>query len=186
MQRYRTDLCLEGGRGEFREQLWNIHITMLKERASGKGLHDTGNSARCSVITQGGGMGWGLEGRLKRNGTYVYSWLIHVVVWQKPIQHCEAIIFQFENGIYVIWYASRKSNKMQKEHEFTVILVSFTFWCWMFTSGYMIFSSLLLLFLFIYIIHIFIYVCICIYVYLLFDPHSSFNLQPGFGASNVL
>ena len=28
----------------------------------------------------------------KREGTYVYSWLIHGVVWQKLIQHCKAII----------------------------------------------------------------------------------------------
>ena len=29
-------------------------------------------------------MGWEVGGRLKREGTYVYLWLIHVVVWQKP------------------------------------------------------------------------------------------------------
>ena len=40
------------------------------------------------------GRGWG--GRIKREGTYVYLWLIHSVVWQKPIQHCKAIILQFK------------------------------------------------------------------------------------------
>ena len=30
----------------------------------------------------------------KREGTYVYLWLIHVDVWQKPIQDCKAIILQ--------------------------------------------------------------------------------------------
>jgi len=28
--------------------------------------------------------------------TYVYLWLIHIVVWQKPIQHCKAIILQLK------------------------------------------------------------------------------------------
>ena len=34
------------------------------------------------------GSGWEMEGRLKREGTYVYLWLIHVDVWQKPTQYC--------------------------------------------------------------------------------------------------
>ena len=29
-----------------------------------------------------------MRGRLKREGTYVYLWLIHVGVWQKPTQYC--------------------------------------------------------------------------------------------------
>ena len=29
--------------------------------------------------------------RFKREGTYVYLWLIHVNVWQKPTQYCKAI-----------------------------------------------------------------------------------------------
>jgi len=28
------------------------------------------------------------RGRFKREGTYVYLWLIHVDVWQKPTQNC--------------------------------------------------------------------------------------------------
>ena len=32
----------------------------------------------------------------KREGTYVYLWLIHVDVWQKPTQHCKAIILQLK------------------------------------------------------------------------------------------
>ena len=34
-------------------------------------------------------------GRSKRDGTYVYIWLIHVVQ-QKPTQQCKAIILQFK------------------------------------------------------------------------------------------
>ena len=38
--------------------------------------------------------GWdGLEDG--REGTYVYLWLIYIVVWQKPT-HCIALIFQLK------------------------------------------------------------------------------------------
>jgi len=36
--------------------------------------------------------GWdgvGEGGRFKREGTHVYLWLVHIVVWQKPTQHCK-------------------------------------------------------------------------------------------------
>jgi len=38
------------------------------------------------------GMEVNMGGRLKREETYGYMQLIHVVVWQKPTQHCKAII----------------------------------------------------------------------------------------------
>ena len=41
------------------------------------------------------GMGWG--GRWERGsgwGTHVNPWLIHVNVWQKPLQHCKVISVQ--------------------------------------------------------------------------------------------
>ena len=34
--------------------------------------------------------------RPKREGTYIYLQLIHVVAWNKPTQHCKAIIFQLK------------------------------------------------------------------------------------------
>ena len=45
--------------------------------------------------------GWdgevGQEGGSRAGGgTYVYSWLIPVVVWQKPTQYCKAIILQLK------------------------------------------------------------------------------------------
>ena len=41
--------------------------------------------------------GWdGVEERLRREGIYVYLWLIHVDVWQKPTQHCKATILQLK------------------------------------------------------------------------------------------
>ena len=42
-------------------------------------------------------MGWKMGETFKREGTYVYLWLIHIVVWQKPIQYCKAIILQLKN-----------------------------------------------------------------------------------------
>ena len=52
------------------------------------------NPALCDILE-----GWdagGMGGRLKRQGIYVYLWLIHIVEWQKPTQHCKAVIFQFK------------------------------------------------------------------------------------------
>ena len=39
-----------------------------------------------------GGMGREVGGMFKREETYVYLWLIHVDVLQKPTQFCKAII----------------------------------------------------------------------------------------------
>ena len=41
-------------------------------------------------------MEWAVGGRVKKEGTCVYLWLIHVDVWQKPTQHCKAIILQLK------------------------------------------------------------------------------------------
>ena len=45
--------------------------------------------------------GWEEEGRFKREGTYVYLWLIHVDVGQKPTQHCKAIILQLKVKVFL-------------------------------------------------------------------------------------
>jgi len=49
-------------------------------------------------------MGWEVGGRFKREGTYVYLWLIHVDIWQKP--YCKATILQLKIklNIYRIMY----------------------------------------------------------------------------------
>ena len=39
-------------------------------------------------------------GRLKREGTYVYLWLIHGDVWQKPTQYYKIIIFKLKIYIF--------------------------------------------------------------------------------------
>ena len=42
-------------------------------------------------------MGREMGGRFTREGLYVYLWLIHVAVWQKPTQFCKAITLQLKN-----------------------------------------------------------------------------------------
>ena len=49
---------------------------------------------RGSVSTERGGMGREIGGRFKREGIYVYIWLIHAEVWQKTTKFCKAIILQ--------------------------------------------------------------------------------------------
>ena len=49
--------------------------------------------------------GWdgvgGRRQRFRRKGTYVYLWLIHVDVWQKPTQYYEAIILQLKINTFL-------------------------------------------------------------------------------------
>ena len=41
--------------------------------------------------------GWdGVGGKFKREGTYVYLWLINVDIRQKPTHYCKAIILQLK------------------------------------------------------------------------------------------
>ena len=51
---------------------------------------------KITIITRGGmGVGWerwgGVGGRLKREGIYVYLWLILIVVTTKLTQHCKQL-----------------------------------------------------------------------------------------------
>ena len=41
-------------------------------------------------------MSWEVGGRLRREETCLYLWLMHVDVWQKPVQYCKAIILQLK------------------------------------------------------------------------------------------
>ena len=71
-------------------------ISYVKQIASPGLMHDT----RCSGLVHWddpegwygeeggrGGSGW---------GTHVYTWWIHVDVWQKPLQYCKVIIIQLK------------------------------------------------------------------------------------------
>ena len=90
------------GRGEERVRCmervtWKCTLPYVKEIANGNLLYGSGNSNRVSVSTQSGGMGTEMGGRFKREGIYVYLWLIHVDVWQKTTKFCKAIILQLKN-----------------------------------------------------------------------------------------
>ena len=59
------------------------------------------------------GMGWG--GRWEGGsgwGTHVNPWLIHVNVWQKPLQYCKGISFQL---IKIIGEKKKKKEKKISE-----------------------------------------------------------------------
>ena len=47
-------------------------------------------------------MGWKVGGTFTREGIYVYLWLIHVDVWQKPTQYCKAVILQIKLNTFLL------------------------------------------------------------------------------------
>ena len=71
-------------------------ILYVKQTASGNCLYDSRSSNQGSVTTQRGSTGWEVGERVRREQTYVHLWLIYVYVWQKPTQHCKAIIPQLK------------------------------------------------------------------------------------------
>ena len=52
-------------------------------------------------------------GDFKREGIYVSLGLIHIIVWQKPTQHCKAIILQLKTDFKIL----KKDRKKKKEEE---------------------------------------------------------------------
>ena len=86
----------------------------------------------------------------KREGTYVYLWLIHIVVWQKPNQFCKTIILKINKQIYLFFLKQRShfSNKVQCRQIYPLPVVmyrcenwtikkaehqridAFELWCW--------------------------------------------------------
>ena len=56
-------------------------------------MHETGAQGWCTGMTQRDGMGREVGGGF-RWGTHANTWLIHVNVWQKPLQYCKVISFQ--------------------------------------------------------------------------------------------
>ena len=68
-------------------------LSIVKQITSPGGMHETSARSWCTGKTQrnrverevGGGSGWGI---------HVTPWLIHVNVWQNPLQSCEVISLQ--------------------------------------------------------------------------------------------
>ena len=56
--------------------------------------------------------------------TYVYLWLIHVDVWQKPTQYCKAIILQLK---IIFKKENKKRDSISKRPE-TIIKSGLVMW----------------------------------------------------------
>ena len=83
----------EGEGGANREEHWN---TSPHVNRSPTGICYSSPGARVGADNLGGGMVGGSGWRFKREGAYVYLWLIRVDVWQKLAQYREAIILQLQ------------------------------------------------------------------------------------------
>ena len=56
--------------------------------------------------------GWDVVGGMfKREVAYIYLWLIHVNIWQKPTQYCKAITYCKATISYIINYPPIKNIK---------------------------------------------------------------------------
>ena len=76
---------MDMGRGEEKVRwmdkvTWKLTLPYIKYIAKGNLLYVSGNPNTGCVSTQRGGMGREMGGRFKREGIYVYLWLIHVEV----------------------------------------------------------------------------------------------------------
>ena len=78
--------------GQIERIAWkHVHYQYVKQIASDNLLCKTGSLTQCSVIEGQHGEGDGF----RKEGTCVYLWLIRVDVWQRPTQHCRAIVLQY-------------------------------------------------------------------------------------------
>ena len=88
-------------------------------------MHETSAQGWCTGKTQrvgmerevGGGSGW---------GTHVNPWLIHVNVWQKPLQYCKVISLQLikingkkKKGVFLSYQCKEieENNRMGKTRD---------------------------------------------------------------------
>ena len=97
---------------------------------------------RAGALGRPRGMGWG--GRREGGsgwGTHVNPWLIHVNVWQKPLQYCKVISLQLIkiNGKKII--TKRKKIKITLLN--TMIILKYTIAIFPFRSYSLIFQKVL-------------------------------------------
>ena len=97
MEKRLMDTGSGGGRRgwDVRREAWSIYIIIYKIDSQWEfavWLKEL-NVGLCNNLK-----GWDGEvgGSLKREGTYVYLWLVHVDVWQKGTQYCREIILQLK------------------------------------------------------------------------------------------
>ena len=73
-------------------------LSYVKQIAGPGSMHDTGCSGLPHCNDPGG---WDGEGGGRWFwGTHVHLWLIHVYVWQKPLQYCKVISLQLNKFIF--------------------------------------------------------------------------------------
>ena len=95
-QMYRTDFWTLGeGEGGmiWENSIETCILSSVKQIASPGWMHETSAQGRCTRKTQRDGMGRELGGGSGWGG-HVNPWLIHVNVWQKPLQYCKVISLQ--------------------------------------------------------------------------------------------
>ena len=116
----------EGEGGMFRENSVDTCIlSRVKQITSPGGMHETSAWAWCTGKTQRdqvereveGGSGWVIR---------VNPWLIHVNVWQKPLQYCKVISLQLikingkkkKKNLYELKEIDIQSKKKKKWSQF--------------------------------------------------------------------
>ena len=64
-----------------------------------------------------------MRGKFKREGAYVYPWLIHVDVWQKATLYCKAIILQLQINKFKFKERIRKKKRVGSSTAFSILLL---------------------------------------------------------------
>ena len=90
----------------------------MKQIATPGWMHETSTQGWCTGKTQRDGMGRG-----DQDGEHVNPWLIHVNVWQKPLQYCKVISLQ-------IIRINEKKKKKQRNKQTKKIAPFITFLLW--------------------------------------------------------
>ena len=65
-------------------------LPYIKQMTSASLMHEAGHS---KLVLWDNPQGWGGEGRrcgVQDGRTHMHPWLIHVYVWQKPLQYCKS------------------------------------------------------------------------------------------------
>ena len=81
---------------------------------------------RAGALGRPGGMGWG--GRWEGGsgwGTHVNPWLIHVNVWQKPLQYCKVISLQVIKINEKKLKKERKCTERENKHSHVDVKIDF-------------------------------------------------------------
>ena len=74
----------------------SLYITICEIDDQSK-LDVWNRTLKASPVGQPRGMGWGgRSGVVWDGGTHAHLWLIHVNVWQKPLQYCKVISLQLK------------------------------------------------------------------------------------------